>query len=180
MSSQLTRWVETCWFGIVWSVCSLVVPTAFQYTKKATAWLVQFTTIGNAIETEQQELQPDPPSEAVRPSVTDWECCDSILQHQGTPLHEAARGGHTATAEFLLKAGADVKAINRVRWNVLIAIISMLCSLAVSTAFQCIKKSAACLVPFYYRQCHWYRPTADATTSNVWSCQTCSHRFTVF
>ena len=80
--------------------------------------------------------------------MTDWRCCDSILQDQRTHLHEAARGGHTPTAEVLLKVGADVKATGKVRGNVLIAIILFLCSLSVSTAFQYINKSAACLVQF--------------------------------
>ena len=31
-----------------------------------------------------------------------------------TPLHVAVGGGHTATAEMLLKAGVDVKATNKV------------------------------------------------------------------
>ena len=38
-----------------------------------------------------------------------------MLQDGTTPLHSAARLGQTATAEMLLKAGADVKATNKVR-----------------------------------------------------------------
>ena len=55
-----------------------------------------------------------------------------ILQPGKTPLHEAAAGGHTATAEVLLKAGAHVKATNWVRSNALAAMISMvhLCALS--------------------------------------------------
>ena len=50
---------------------------------------------------------------------------ESMLQDGTTPLHTAGRGGHTATAEMLLKAGADVKATNKVRPNLWVAIISM-------------------------------------------------------
>ena len=42
---------------------------------------------------------------------------ESMLQDGTTPLHWAARLGHTATVEMLLKAGADVKARDKVRPN---------------------------------------------------------------
>ena len=40
-----------------------------------------------------------------------------MLQAGTTPLHLAARLGHTVVAEMLLKAGADVKATTKVRPN---------------------------------------------------------------
>ena len=133
---------------IVWSVFSFAVSTAIHYVKKAAGYVVQFTTTDNPVGTDEQELLLHPSSEAVQPPATVWQCCDSILQDQRTPLHEAARGGHTATAELLLKAGADVKAVDWVRWNASVAIISILCYLAVATAFQYRHKSAECLVRF--------------------------------
>ena len=39
------------------------------------------------------------------------------MQDGDTPLHDAARGGHTAMAEVLMKGGADVKATNKVSTN---------------------------------------------------------------
>ena len=54
------------------------------------------------------------------------------LQIGGTPLHHAAWGGHTATAEVLIKAGADVKATDTVRSNMLAAMIWIVYSLALS------------------------------------------------
>ena len=54
------------------------------------------------------------------------------LQSDNTPLHEAAARGHTATSEVLLKAGADVKATDRVRSNMLAAMIWIVYSLALS------------------------------------------------
>ena len=49
---------------------------------------------------------------------------------------------------MLLKAGADVKATDLVRSNVLVAIISIVYSLALSTASQYIKVSTVCVVQF--------------------------------
>ena len=55
-----------------------------------------------------------------------------ILQSGKTPLHNAAWEGHTATAEVLLKAGADVKATDEVRSKVLAVMIGIVYSLALS------------------------------------------------
>ena len=60
------------------------------------------------------------------------------MQFGITPLLVAAFGGHTATVEVLLRAGADVKATNKVGSKGWVAIISVVCSVALSTAFQYI------------------------------------------
>ena len=59
-------------------------------------------------------------------------CCGLTLQFGKTPLHEAARGGHNATVEVLLKAGANVKATDKVRSKVLAVMIWIVYSLALS------------------------------------------------
>ena len=38
-------------------------------------------------------------------------------QSNTTPLHKAAENGHTAMAELLLNKGADVNAVDEVRWG---------------------------------------------------------------
>ena len=60
------------------------------------------------------------------------------MQYGITPLDVAAYGGHTTTVEVLLKAGADAKATEEVGSNGWVAIISVVCSLALSPAFQYI------------------------------------------
>ena len=60
----------------------------------------------------------------------------------------AAFGDRTATAEALLKAGADVNATNKVRSNMLVAIMSIVFSFALLMAFQHINMSTICLLPF--------------------------------
>ena len=67
-----------------------------------------------------------------------------MLQDGSTPLHSAARLGQTATAEMLLKAGADVKATNKVMPNLEVAIISNVISLALSVTFQYTSVSTVC------------------------------------
>ena len=73
---------------------------------------------------------------------------ESMLQDGTTPLHWAARGGHTGTAEMLLKAGADIKATSEVRSDLSVAIISMVYSLAFSVTFQYTGTSTVCEVRF--------------------------------
>ena len=60
------------------------------------------------------------------------------MQCGDTPLHDAAHRGYTATAEVLLQAGADVKAADKVGSNGWVAIVSVVCPVALSAAFQYI------------------------------------------
>ena len=65
---------------------------------------------------EQQQKQADPVSEVVS-IQSQTNNTESMLQAGTTPLHYTAGLRHTAIAEMLLKAGADVKATDKVRSN---------------------------------------------------------------
>ena len=82
----------------------------------------------------------------VKPLILDRYCCRSILQYGRTPLHIATRGGHVTTAKALLKAGADVKAIDEVRLNMLVAIVLIVHCFGLSAVFKYIDVSTFCMV----------------------------------
>ena len=43
-----------------------------------------------------------------------------FLQFGYTPLHEACQNGHYQVVEALMKAGANIEAVNKVNFNVLL------------------------------------------------------------
>ena len=109
---------------------------------------LDFNNIDNAADASQQQKQPGVTFEVVKLPVTDWQCCDSILQYGRTALHAAGIEGHVTTAEALLKEGADVKAIDEVRLNMLVAIIFIVHSFGLSAAFKYIDVSTICIMQF--------------------------------
>lgn len=82
--------------------------------------MLQFSNATDVMDRNQQQYQPTTTCDMVKSLTIDWQCCGSILQYGDTPLSEAARGGHTATADALLKAGGNANATNKVRSNMMV------------------------------------------------------------
>lgn len=139
----------THFIAIVCTVYSMALSTTFQCTNVSIVCFVHFSNIkccwhrlnsGNQIQLMKLENL-----------LSTWQCRDLILQIGAAPLYYATMWGATATAEVLMKSGADVNATDSVRSHISGAITLTLHSPELTTSFQEINVSTFSLVHIFNR-----------------------------